>query len=237
MSQASSYRRLCTFGVFAILGGAFVFFKGADRTSTLQTPAPQTSTDSLNTQGKNTTPPPPSLEQGIARPQFQNASLTVTLPAPSHAPEISLRQGILDWETQLAELGKSAPDPLSHARAVFALIPKLPDEALETAAERALAQLSSSDFRSVAAPVLLNASTHGRVLSVLFADLMERPPSTSLPLLLELAQHTQHAFAPFALDNLRLLLSENFGADWNQWDVAIRDRLRLEAAIAPRVQP
>lgn len=247
MSAASSYRRLCTIGVFAILGGAFVFFKSADRTSTVQTPAAQPLTaqpqneppknGSLNPSGEKTTPPAPSLDPPIASLQFQNTSLSVTLPAPAHAPEIPLRQGTLDWETQLANLEKSAPDALSHAQAIFALIPKLPEEALETAAERALARLSASQFRTVAAPVLLNASTHGRVLSVLFADLMERPPSISLPLLLQLAQYTQHTFAPFALDNLRLLLSENFDSDWTQWDAAIRDRLRLETAIAPRVQP
>ena len=65
-------------------------------------------------------------------------------------------------------------------------------------------------------------------MSVLFADLMERPDSIALPALLAIARQPAHPYAATALDNLRLLLGANYGSDWRKWNEAIQD------AVAPK---
>jgi hypothetical protein len=85
----------------------------------------------------------------------------------------------------------------------------LPEEALETAVEQALEKLPDKAWAATAGPFLANPASHVRVLSVLFADLMDRPQAVSLPALAGLAQNPSHPFASFALDNLRLFLGED----------------------------
>lgn len=119
--------------------------------------------------------------------------------------------------------------PASHAvksRALFALLPQLPEEALGTATEQAAYWLRDADYANLAGPVVANPSTHGTVLTTLFADLMERPDAIALPTLLQIARSPGHPFAESARDNLSLLLDQNLGSDWGAWDQVIRQRIR-----------
>ena len=105
------------------------------------------------------------------------------------------------------------------------MIPTLPPQALATAAELAVEKLPDADYPATALPVVTNPETHGQVLSVLFADLLERPDAITLPALLTIAKNPEHPFAPSALDDLRLLLNADYGSDWSRWDAAIRQKL------------
>ena len=73
--------------------------------------------------------------------------------------------------------------------------------------------------------MLLDSKTHGQVLSVLFADLLERPDDVALPALLALAEQPRNPWAPSALDDLRLLLGADYGRVWPRWEEAVRARL------------
>ena len=112
-----------------------------------------------------------------------------------------------------------------NTRAIFALLPSLPESALTTATEQAIEKLPDADYPATALPVITNPETHGQVLSILFADLLERPDAITLPALLTIAKNPDHPFAPSALDDLCLLLSADFGSDWSRWDTAIRQKL------------
>ena len=144
--------------------------------------------------------------------------------APQTAPAVPLAMTPSHWEQQLA--GKlSRLKPMEKARAIFALLPTLPESALATATEVAVEKLPDADYPSTALPVVTNPETHGQVLSVLFADLLERPDAITLPALLTIAKNPDHPFAPSALDDLRLLLNADYGSDWSRWDAAIRQKL------------
>jgi hypothetical protein len=105
----------------------------------------------------------------------------------------------------------------SGANDLFARLPHLPEEALASAAEEALQDLADSDYAALALPIVTNPATHGQILSVMFADLLERPDAITLPALLQIARSSSHPFAPAALENLRLLAGPDAADDWSRW--------------------
>lgn len=144
--------------------------------------------------------------------------------APQTAPPIPLGITPPNWELQLA--GKlSHLKPAEKARAIFALLPTLPESALAPATEQAIEKLPDADYPTIVLPVITNPETHGQILSVLFADLLERPDPITLPALLTIAKTPNHPFAPSALDDLRLLLNADHETDWPRWEAAIQKKL------------
>jgi hypothetical protein len=152
--------------------------------------------------------------------------------APNVASLLQFAKGPLPWELQMKEAMARAVDDTAAAKAVFGLLGYLPEEALESAAEQALKRLPDKAWRDVALPFLLNPQAHGRVLSVLFADLMERPDEVSLPSLRQLAGVPLHPLGPFALDNLRLILGDNFKLEDKNWEALLQ--ARKDAALSAR---
>ncbi len=172
----------------------------------------------------------PSPEVLPDPPKASNPSpLGDAVPAPEEAPlrppPIELSSSPLACEQQIAAAAARGRDARSRAREILTLLPRLPEEALPTAAEQAVEHLPDADYAATALPVIIDPHTHGSVLSTLFADLMERPDAITLPALLAIAQNPAHPFAPAALDNLRLLLRTNHGTDWVQWHQAVEDTL------------
>ena len=157
-------------------------------------------------------------------PQIAEPSPKPGDSAPQTAPALPLDMAPPTWVLQLTDK-LSRLKPTEKARAIFAVLPTLPEEALAIAAEQAVEKLPDADYPATALPVVTNPETHGQVLSVLFADLLERPDAITLPALLTIARNPDHPFAPSALDDLRLLLSADHGSDWPRWDAAIRQKL------------
>ena len=169
-------------------------------------------------------PAPPTPEE-----MKTAAALTPEFPdingGPPLLPALPLQKGELPWEARVRSVieaeGVSAAQ---RAEALLRLMPSLPVEGRQTATEEAVKILPSRDYRP-ARDALTNPGTYGPALNVLFADLMDRPPEITLPTLLQIARIAQHPFAPSARENLQLLLGQDYGADWNRWDAAIRAAL------------
>jgi hypothetical protein len=172
----------------------------------------------------------------ISLPPGSFPELETVAEAPaSKVPELALGTGSLAWEQQIATtVSAHGNGSAAAARAIFALLPTLPEEALATATESALSQLSVQDYPAVALPRLLDLNTPGQSLAVLFADLLEKPARIKLPALLTLAKNPLHPFAELALDDLKLLLKADHGSSWHVWEVAISQAL---AAPAVRSSP
>ena len=174
-------------------------------------------------------PPKPKTNLPSSTPDSPEPRIAAISPkpddsAPQTAPPLPLDMVPSTWELQLAEK-LFRLKPTEKARAIFALLPSLPESALATATGQAVEKLPDADYPTTALPVITNPETHGQVLSVLFADLLERPDAITLPALLTIAKNPDHPFAPSALDDLRLLLSADHGSDWPRWDAAIRQKL------------
>jgi hypothetical protein len=143
------------------------------------------------------------------------------------APRLELSQGELEWEARVRSIRES---PGMGARARSAELLRLlggglPEEALESVAEEALAGLADADY-GLATGLLCSPLTHGRVQSVLFADLVERPAEVALPGLLAVARVSGHPFARAAVEDLEFFLGVNHGADWDRWGSAVRGALK-----------
>lgn len=111
------------------------------------------------------------------------------------------------------------------ARLLMKMLPALPPEVLARAAEEAIIRLPDADYATSLRATFLDPQTHGMVMSVLFADLMQRPDAITLPILASIAQEPKHPFAQSARENLQFLLRQDFGSDWARWNEAIRMRL------------
>ena len=126
----------------------------------------------------------------------------------------------IDAVTQRADLSDAA-----KAQLLIRMLPGLPPEVLSRATEEAATRLPDADYAAALRPTLVNPQTHGMTMSVLFADLMQRPDAIALPILAAIAQEPKHPYARNAQENLQFLLKQDFGSDWAKWDEAIRVRL------------
>jgi hypothetical protein len=144
--------------------------------------------------------------------------------APQTAPVLHLDPVAPSADSELTER-LARLTPADRARTAFAMLPALPPGSLASVTSQAVEELRDTDYAATVLPVITNPSTHGQVLSVLFADLMERSDAVTLPALLRIARTPDHPYAPSALDNLRLLLGADHGADWAKWETAISQEL------------
>lgn len=137
-----------------------------------------------------------------------------------------LRTGKLFWEQQIETLER-APQlgDGEKARQILALLPSFPEESFESATESAVRLLRDAEYAAAKA-LLLNPRSHGRVLSVLFADLLGRRDGVVLPALIAIAKTPGHPLERAARDNLELLLGKNVGGNWSQWEQAAERSIR-----------
>lgn len=174
--------------------------------------------------------PSPSTPSSAERIEEEPpAAMTREVPGdpgePPILPALALHKGELPWERRLREItDNNAITESNKARLILELLPGLPVEGRQPATEEALRRLPGEDYRFAQA-VLLNPSTYPPALAVLWADLMERPEQVSLPTLLQVARNSAHPYAPYAVENLELLLGQNHGQQWPQWEAAIREKL------------
>lgn len=144
---------------------------------------------------------------------------------PPIIPALPLEKGELPWERRLREI--TTNDKISNsekARAIFEMLPSMPVQGRETAAEQAARLVSDEDYR-IAQSVLLNPTTYPPALAALWTDMMERPDEITLPTLLLVARNPAHPYAPAARENLEFLLGREMGTNWIGWETAIREHL------------
>ncbi len=171
--------------------------------------------------------------------EIQNDGTTGTLSKnpPGAEPGVTLNvQGLAPipltgrngapWEKTIeAVSGRTDLSDTAKARALIAMLPRLPPEGLARAAEEAVTRLPDADYATALRPTLIAPQTHGMAMSVLFADLMQRPDSIALPILVTIAQDPKHPYSQNARENLQFLLRQDFGNDWARWNEAIRNRI------------
>jgi hypothetical protein len=144
-----------------------------------------------------------------------------------------LGRGKLFWEQQVESVERAAHlGDAQKARRLLSLLPSLPEEALETATQSAVRCLRDSEYQP-ARVLLLNPKSHGRVLSVLFADLLERRDAVVLPALISIARTPGHPMGKAARDNLEFLVGKDLGGNWAQWEQAAERLISKERTGLP----
>jgi len=124
-----------------------------------------------------------------------------------------------------ALLHDESSEPGAKAKQLLELLPRFPEAGQVEAAQHIANLITDEDYPAFGA-WFTNTNTAAEVQEVILADLLNRPNSVKLPLLLEAARTPQHTQAAEAKELLELYLEKDYGADWDAWQKALDDWLR-----------
>lgn len=155
----------------------------------------------------------------VAAAPLQDPALT---PSPGNSPAINL---ITNWEDKVDQILSGDGDEAAKAKQMLEIFPKLPADGQVEVAQH-LSNLTEDANYAPLAALLANPELPEAVLEVFMADLLNRPNSSKLPLLLEVARTENHPKSPEAVEMLELFLEENHGKDWDRWQTQIQQWLK-----------
>jgi hypothetical protein len=174
----------------------------------------------------------------VVRSAPQSAPVeSLPLPAPPSVPLVtngvaliatnaaSTTNVVTDWEERLDAILTAETEEPAKARELVQLFPRLPEEGKIEVALHLSNLLEDEDFLPFGRH-LLDASQPEEVLEVLMTDVLNRPDSIKLPLLLDVARMPEHPNAEEARDLLELYLEEDYGENWDVWRAKMEEYLR-----------
>ena len=130
-----------------------------------------------------------------------------------------------EWEQKIDDALVSGKDEAETGRAILEMFPTLPPEGQISAAEHIGNLLANEDYAPFAG-YLTNSATSTDVYEIIFADLLNRPNNIKLPMLLEVARNGKPEQATEAKDFLEVFIGEDYGTDWNTWQVKVAEWLK-----------
>lgn len=128
------------------------------------------------------------------------------------------------WDAKIDEILAADETDSEIGKKLLELYPVVPPEGQADLALEIAARTANQDYGKLA-NIITNTATPEEVVDVLLSDLLDRPDSVRLPLLLDLARSKTNAKAGEAKDLLEALLGEDYGADWVQWSKKISEWL------------
>lgn len=156
---------------------------------------------------------PPPLAPPVPQPPAQ------TNPVPAAVWE-QVRA-----DQKIDEVLISDADSAEKAQKLLEALPTLPPASQVEAAQH-LANLMPNTNYTALTQWITNALTPPDVSEVLTADLLNRPNSLKLPLLLQVARTAGHPWRGEAKSVLELYVQQDFGDDWGAWNQAVQDWLK-----------
>jgi hypothetical protein len=133
--------------------------------------------------------------------------------------------GIPDWEDKVEEILVADTEDTDKVKKMADMFPQLSAEGQEEVAHH-LSNLTSDEDYAPLGRFLTNSTLSADVLDVFYEDVLNRPNALKLPLLLQVAQDPQHPNAEDAHDVLELFLDEDYGKDWAQWGIKMKEWLQ-----------
>jgi len=144
----------------------------------------------------------------------QSSSNKIASPAPA------VTNLITDWENKLDDILGSDGDEPSKAKQMLALFRRLPTEGQVEAAQHVSNLLPDEEYAPLG-KLLTDSKLPEDVLDVLVVDVLNRPNSLKLPLLLEIARDPSHPKAVESKELLEVYLEQDYGNDWNKWQAKL----------------
>lgn len=123
---------------------------------------------------------------------------------------------ITNWEERVDVVLRKEGDAGPKAKELLSVFPRFPEAGQVETAQHIANLLPDGEYASLAT-YFTNTATPVDVQDVIMADLLGRPNSVKLPVLLEAARNPQHAKATEAKDLLELYLEKDYGTDWDRW--------------------
>lgn len=226
--------RLSSFNLVAIAvglavfvgGGLWVWFGDGRRPPSANpgssAPELRDNPPQANTIGSSPTerPGPSRTARRTNRPAQEVASNSLPSEIVSDDPENSAQ-----WEKKIDDILTAEGDESQKAQQLLALLPTLPETAQIEAAQH-LVNLVPDEGYAATSQHLTNAHTAEAVLDVLIGDLMNRPNTLKLPMLLQVARITDHPKAGEAKELLEFYVGEDLGTDWDAWEKSVTTWLK-----------
>lgn len=143
------------------------------------------------------------------------------LPATDTATNL-----LTNWETVIDDvLRDDNTEPNAKAKQLLELYPRFPADGLPEAAQH-IANLIADEDYGLLASYFTSTNSPLEVQEVILTDLLSRPNSVKLPVLLEAARTPQHAKATDAKDVLEVYLEHDYGTDWEAWQKSLEEWLQ-----------
>jgi len=127
-----------------------------------------------------------------------------------------------NWEDSIDAIVGSDDADTNKTKQLFALFPKLPPDGQEEAVQHLSNLVDDTNYTQLGA-LMTNDSLSEGVLDELLADLLNRPNSLKLPMLLDLAQDPNNAKSAEAKDLLELYLGDDYGTNWSAWQSSMNN--------------
>lgn len=128
------------------------------------------------------------------------------------------------WKILVGTIASQTDPPGVRAARLAAVLPTLPpDGQLETA--RQVVALQTDEDYEIAENIYFSPGTPEAVKRLVFEDLMNRPNSLKLPVLVRTVGAPDHPLYAEALDNLQLFVGRDLGNDPSLWQSAVNATL------------
>ena len=144
---------------------------------------------------------------------------------PTVAVSVSGTNQIVNWEETIDDVLRPDGEPAAKAKTLLELFPSFPGAGQVEAAQHIANLITDEDYEAFGR-YLVSTNTPVEVQDVIMADLLGRPNSIKLPLLLEAARTQGHGKAGDAKELLELYLEKDYGADWEAWQKAMDEWLK-----------
>jgi hypothetical protein len=183
----------------------------------------------------------PSAPQPLPPPPDREIQAAKTNPGRFFTPRSRPRSGktnsaavsvfvtgtnqIVDWEETIDAVLHPEGEPGAKAKALLALFPRFPEAGQVDAAQHIANLLADADYEALGR-YFVNTNTSIAVQDVIMANLLGRPNSLKLPLLLEAARTPGNAKANDAKELLELYLEKDHGEDWEAWQKNMAEWLK-----------
>jgi hypothetical protein len=209
--------------VVAICVGAMWFLNSTPTVPVVVTPP----TTTVPATSPSATPEP---VRPIPRDTPKIAARAESTPAkPTERPEPPAAKPMADWEIKIDQVLQTNADESQTAQMLINLLPTLPPEGQEEAAQHISNLILDKDYNKVAA-LVKNPGLPEDVLDVFVTDLMNREDEVKLPILLDIAKIPNHPHHEEAVTDLQIFLDEDYGKDWTKWEAAMKSYLQRQAA-------
>ena len=135
------------------------------------------------------------------------------------------------WEAAINGILESDEENAQVAAKLQALVPTLPPDAQVEAVQH-MVNLTDDESYQNAAAMLLNPATSPEVAEVIYSDVLNRPNTVKLPLMVSVLRTPGHRLRGETLSTLQIFIGEDLGDNPEAWNVAVQNYLVLEGQEA-----
>ena len=146
-------------------------------------------------------------------------------------PDVVAAAPMQPWEEAINRILESDEENQQVATKLMALLPTLPPDG-QTEAAQHMVNLTDDESYQNAAAMLLNPATPEDVAEVIYSDVLNRPNTVKLPVMVSILRTPGHRLRDETLSTLQIFLGEDLGDNPEAWNVAVQNYLAKEAQEA-----